>query len=486
MPGVVVVGLQWGDEGKGRVVDLMAPGFDAVVRFQGGSNAGHTVVVGGQKRVFHLVPSGVLQGRLGIIGNGVVVDPEVLLEELRSLESAGIEPKVLLSDKAHVTTELHRLQDEAEEMRRGNRALGTTRRGIGPTYADKAARVGIRVGDLLRGEVLRGKLRDLYGSKEWIGHIIGRLPPFESLYSDLLRYGEELRRYIGRTEYVLNRMLSSGSRVLFEGAQGSLLDVDHGTYPYTTSSNTVAAAAAIGSGVPPTAITEVVGVAKAYTTRVGGGPFPTEDRGEAGEALRSLGNEYGATTGRPRRCGWFDAVAARYSAMVNGVSSLVITKLDVLGQLNRVKLGVAYRIDGSTTDEFPSTVEELEEAEPVYEEFDGWRDAGAEVWRRARVEGESALPRSLRDYLRRIEEVVGASVRGLSYGPSREEYLEVGRRAGAPVAAGRQVSRPGGGLSERLLRGQAARAARQGRGEVPGGARGEARRGGARGPADRG
>ncbi|MGC8772422.1 MAG: adenylosuccinate synthase [Conexivisphaera sp.] len=426
MPGVVVVGLQWGDEGKGKVVDRIAGDFDAVVRFQGGSNAGHTVVVGGRKRIFHLVPSGVLQGKLGVIGNGVVVDPDVLLEELDSLRSAGVDAKVLLSDKAHVTTELHRLQDEAEELSRGGRAIGTTRRGIGPTYADKAARIGIRVSDLLHADLLREKLEHLYKSKEWISRALGRFPSFDELYDGLIRSGERLRPYVGRSEYVLNRMLAGGSRILFEGAQGSLLDLDYGTYPYSTSSNTIAAAASTGSGVPPSAISEVIGVAKAYTTRVGGGSFPTEEKGEVGETLRKLGDEYGATTGRPRRCGWFDAVAGRYSAMLSGVDYAVITKLDVLGQLNRVKVAVAYRIDGSMVDEFPSTPEELERAVPVYEEFDGWRDAGREFWERARREGESALPRSLRDYIGRIEEALGIPVRGLSYGPSREEYLELG------------------------------------------------------------
>mgnify|MGYP001772637702 CR=1 FL=1 len=426
MPGVVVVGLQWGDEGKGKVVDRMASGFDAVVRFQGGSNAGHTVVVGGRTRIFHLVPSGVLQGKLGIIGNGVVVDPAVLLEEIASLREAGVEPRILLSDKAHVTTELHRLQDEAEELSRGSGALGTTRRGIGPTYSDKVARVGIRVSDLLRPADLKEKLRRLYESKEWVSRALGRFPNFEELYEGLVRSGELLRPYVGRSEYVLNDMLSKGARVLFEGAQGSLLDVDYGTYPYVTSSNTVAAAAAVGSGVPPSSIAEVVGVAKSYATRVGGGAFPTEERGEVGELLRRLGNEYGATTGRPRRCGWFDAVAVRYSAMLNGVSYIVLTKLDVLGQLSRVKLATAYRVDGVLTDEFPSTSEELEAATPVYEEFEGWKDAGRDFWERARSEGESALPRQLRDYVRRIEELVGAPVRALSYGPSREEYLEIG------------------------------------------------------------
>ncbi|MDP7982092.1 MAG: adenylosuccinate synthase [Conexivisphaerales archaeon] len=426
MPGVVVVGLQWGDEGKGKVVDRIAGDFDAVVRFQGGSNAGHTVVVGGRKRIFHLVPSGVLQGKLGVIGNGVVVDPDVLLEELDSLRSAGVDARVLLSDKAHVTTELHRLQDEAEELSRGGRAIGTTRRGIGPTYADKAARIGIRVSDLLHADLLREKLEHLYKSKEWISRALGRFPSFDELYDGLIRSGERLRPYVGRSEYVLNRMLAGGSRILFEGAQGSLLDLDYGTYPYSTSSNTIAAAASTGSGVPPSAISEVIGVAKAYTTRVGGGSFPTEEKGEVGETLRKLGDEYGATTGRPRRCGWFDAVAGRYSAMLSGVDYAVITKLDVLGQLNRVKVAVAYRIDGSMVDEFPSTPEELERAVPIYEEFDGWRDSGRDFWERAKREGESALPRSLRDYIGRIEEALGIPVRGLSYGPSREEYLELG------------------------------------------------------------
>jgi adenylosuccinate synthase len=423
MPGVVVVGLQWGDEGKGKIVDSIAGNFEAVVRFQGGSNAGHTVVVGGQKRVFHLVPSGVLQGKLGVVGNGVVVDPKVLVEELNSLEEAGVRPRLLLSDKAHVTTELHKMQDEAEELDRGGMALGTTRRGIGPTYADKAARIGIRIIDLLHPDSLREKLKGLYSAKDHILRGRGEPPAFESLYGDLVRYGEILRPYVGRAEYTLNRMLSDGSRVLFEGAQGSLLDIDHGTYPYSTSSNTVAAAAAIGSGVPASAISEVIGVAKAYTTRVGGGPFPTEDTGEAGETLRRIGGEYGATTGRPRRCGWFDAVAGRYSVMLNGANYAMIMKLDVLGELNRVKIATAYRIDGATTDEFPSTPEELGGAAPVYEEFDGWRGTDKAVWERAKEEGISALPKSLRNYVGRLEEALGIPVRGLSYGPSREELV---------------------------------------------------------------
>lgn len=411
------------------MVDALARGFDAVVRFQGGANAGHTVVVGGVKRIFHLVPSGVLQGKLGVIGSGVVIDTEVLLEEVESLRSAGVEPRLLVSKRAHVTTKLHRLQDELEEEARGGGAVGTTRRGIGPTYADKASRVGLRVGDLLDAELLRSRLAALYELKRrTLGGVYGRadLPGFEDLYRELLGHGAAIGRFAGDAEYELNRILSKGGSVLFEGAQGTLLDLDHGTYPYVTSSNTTAAAAAALSGVPPSAITKVLGVAKAYATRVGGGPFPTEDKGEEGKLLRELGSEYGATTGRPRRCGWFDAVLARYSAMINGVSAIALTKLDVLSAFSRVKIAVGYKLDGAYLDEVPSTAEELGRAQPVYEEMEGWKGLGNSFWEGAKARGEGALPRQVRAYISRIEELVGAPVGLVSYGPSREELVDLG------------------------------------------------------------
>ncbi len=429
MSGAVIVGLQWGDEGKGKLVDLFAPKFDAVARFQGGSNAGHTVVIGDEKRVFHVMPSGALQGRLCIVGSGVAVDTGILLEELSTLEGAGVKPKLLLSGRAQVTTRLHRIHDGLEEARRGSGAVGTTRRGIGPTYSDRALRVGLKVADLLEPDILEDRLRVLYELKKKIfKEVYGYtdMPDFDGLYDELLDHGRRLRGYIGKVEYELNRLVSSGGRVLFEGAQGTLLDVDYGTYPYSTSSNTVAAASSVGTGLPPNRISHVVGVAKAYTTRVGSGPFPTEDKGEHGSILRDLGKEYGSTTGRPRRCGWFDAVIVRYAAMLNGADQIILTKLDVLSDFEKIKVATAYRIDGEETDEMPLTAEELDRAKPVYEELEGWRSYGYGFWRKAREEGEDALPKPLRGYLARLEELIGVQIRGVSYGPSREEFLDLG------------------------------------------------------------
>lgn len=429
MPGVVLVGLQWGDEGKGKLVDYLAPRFDAVVRFQGGANAGHTVMVGGERRVFHLVPSGALRGVPCYIGSGVVVDTSVLTQEISFLRQRVQRLKLMVSGRAHVTTPIHKLQDGLEEGRRGEKAVGTTRRGIGPSYSDKALRIGIRVSDLVDPDALRERLRLFYEAKKslfksFYGY--SELPEFDELYNLLKQHGEVIKPFVGRVENELINLLKRGARVLFEGAQGTLLDIDHGTYPYVTSSNTVAASASTGSGVPMKFIRVVLGVAKAYMTRVGGGPFPTEEKGEVGEAMRRLGGEYGATTGRPRRCGWLDSVATRFSVRINGADQTVLTKLDVLSSFNKVKICVAYRINGSIVDEMPDTIDELEAAVPVYETLEGWRVYGSSFWRDAKKRGYGALPPELKMFIKRVEELLETKVTAISYGPSRDELIDLG------------------------------------------------------------
>ncbi|RLA92623.1 MAG: adenylosuccinate synthase [Deltaproteobacteria bacterium] len=420
MPCVVVVGVQWGDEGKGKVVDLLAEEADVIVRFQGGSNAGHTLVVGGEKFIFHLIPSGILRpNKRCVIGNGVVVDPEVLLEEIRSLKERGYlqdDSQLLVSEAAQVVMPYHKAIDKGREGR-SSKPLGTTGRGIGPAYEDKVSRVGIRVGDLLHEEVLRGKLeRALEEKNPYLVHVLGqRGLDLDPLLEEMLRYGESLRPYIVNTSRFLAEEIARGRRVLFEGAQGALLDVDHGTYPYVTSSNTVAGNACCGAGIGPTQIDFVLGVVKAYTTRVGGGPFPTELRDGTGDYLRERGGEYGATTGRPRRCGWFDAVAVRHAIRVNGTGGLALTKLDTLTGLDRLRICTAYRLHGELIEEFPSGAELLERCEPVYEEVEGWKEEL--TGRRSLLE----LPAAARNYVERLQELLGVPFYLISVGAEREE-----------------------------------------------------------------
>lgn len=419
MPNVVVVGTQWGDEGKGKVVDHLARGVDAVVRFQGGNNAGHTLVVQGEKTVLHLIPSGILQDEtVCVVGNGVVVDPVVLVEELDGLanKNCGVEPgRLVLCPEAHVILSVHRLIDRLREEARGAQRIGTTCKGIGPTYEDKVARRGVRVSDLLDEAALRERLSKLLSVRNReIVDVHGADPVnTEELIAELRPQIERIRPYIADTLGLLHGIWKAGGSILFEGAQGTYLDIDHGTYPYVTSSNTVAGAACAGSGVGPTAIDEVVGVAKAYTTRVGSGPFPTELTEATGEKLRSIGHEFGATTGRPRRCGWFDALIARQAAMVNGLTQLALTKLDVLSGFDSIRIATGY--EGLTR--VPSRVEALEAVVPIYEELPGWDEDLTGL-----TEFEQ-LPENCRAYIARIEELVGVPVTIIGVGPGREQTI---------------------------------------------------------------
>lgn len=423
MTTVVAVGAQWGDEGKGKIVDWLAPRADLVVRFHGGNNAGHTLVVDGEKTVLHVVPAGVLQpGTVNLIGPGVVVDPEVLLGELDALSARGVlrDPsRVRVSGRAHVILPWHQAQDLAREERAAVRAIGTTGRGIGPTYEDKVARRGLRVADLLDAAIVRERIEQIAPAKnfELTEFYRWEAVDAEALIAKCIDWGRRLGPYVDHTGRILDHALRAGKSVLFEGAQGTFLDIDHGTYPYVTSSNCVAGAACTGAGVGPTRIDRVLGITKAYATRVGGGPFPTEETGAAGERLRAAGAEFGATTGRPRRCGWLDVVMLREAVTVNGLTGLAMNKLDVLSGLQEIPICTAYRIDGKLTPEFPMTLGEVARAEPVYEAQPGWTD---DLSRARRFDD---LPPQARRYVDRVEALVGVAVEILSVGPGRDETI---------------------------------------------------------------
>jgi adenylosuccinate synthase len=427
MPALVAVGAQWGDEGKGKIVDWLAVGADLVVRFHGGNNAGHTLIVDGKKTVLHLVPSGVLQpGTLNLIGPGVVVDPAVLVNELDQIREKGAlrDPaRVRVSGRAHVITPWHIALDKAREEARREGAIGTTGRGIGPTYEDKVARRGIRVADLLDAESLRAAVDRLAKEKNFELERVHGWPAQsnDQVFDELWALGKRLAPFVDHTGKILDRALRDGKRVLFEGAQGTFLDVDHGTYPFVTSSNCVAGAACTGAGVGPTRIDHVLGITKAYTTRVGGGPFPTEDLGEGGRFLGEKGQEFGATTGRRRRCGWLDIVVLREAAIVNGFGSLAVNKLDILSGLREIPLATAWRIDGKLTHDFPMTLAEVTRAEPVYEVMAGWDEPLDGVREFAR------LPDAARRYLERIEALVDVPIDLVSIGPGRDQTIS--RRA---------------------------------------------------------
>jgi adenylosuccinate synthase len=419
---IVVVGAQWGDEGKGKIIDLLAEFADVIVRFQGGSNAGHTLVVQGEKFVFHLIPSGILhKGKRCIIGNGVVVDPEVLLGEIDNLKAKGYlqdDSQFLLSEEAHLIFPYHKRIDQGRERIRSGK-IGTTGRGIGPAYEDKASRDGIRVIDLVEEEIFRRKLEENLALKNYyLTHVLQEQGlELEPLYQEYMKYGERLRRYVTNTSLFLCQQLKEGKKVLFEGAQGSLLDVDHGTYPYVTSSNTVAGNACAGAGIGPTQIDLVLGTTKAYTTRVGGGPFPTELSDEIGKMLRERGGEYGATTGRPRRCGWFDAVVVRHAVRVNGLGGLAITKLDTLTGLKTMKVCTGYRVEGELIAEFPASADVVARCQPVYEELEGWQE---EISSAREI---SQLPVAAQRYLARIEELTQTPIHIVSVGAQRDETI---------------------------------------------------------------
>ncbi|HZK53029.1 MAG TPA: adenylosuccinate synthase [Desulfosporosinus sp.] len=421
MAAVILIGSQWGDEGKGKITDFLAEKANMVVRCQGGNNAGHTVVVKGEEFKLHLIPSGILYSdKTCVIGNGVVIDPKVLLEELGYLAKRGIKTgQLLISSNAHVIMPYHRVLDGLEEEARGENKIGTTKRGIGPCYMDKASRIGIRIIDLLDKEEFADKLRqNLVQKNNLFVKVYGHEAlKFEDIYETYLGYAEQIRAMVTDSSLAIDQIISSGGKVLFEGAQGTLLDIDHGTYPFVTSSNPIAGGACIGAGVGPTRIDRVVGVIKAYTTRVGEGPFPTELLDEAGEQMRANGQEFGTTTGRPRRCGWFDAVIARYAVRVSGISDFAVTKLDVLTGFDTLKICVGYRVGEEITREFPQSQKIFKQSQPVYEEMPGWNEDLTEVRR------FEDLPEAAKNYIQRIEELTGVPATLVAIGPGREQTI---------------------------------------------------------------
>ncbi|MGH3447608.1 MAG: adenylosuccinate synthase [Nocardioidaceae bacterium] len=423
MPAIVIVGAQWGDEGKGKATDQLGESVDYVVRYQGGNNAGHTIVVDGEKYALHLLPSGVLTpGCTPVIGNGVVVDPGVLLEEMKALADRGVDTsRLLLSANAHVIGSYHATIDKVSERFLGKKKIGTTGRGIGPTYADKISRLGIRVGDLFDEKILREKLEGALEQKNQLLVKVynRRAVDVDDILVEFKGYAEALRSYVADTSLVINTALDTGQTVVFEGAQATMLDVDHGTYPFVTSSNPIAGGACVGAGVGPTRIDRVVGVIKAYTTRVGSGPFPTELTDADGDRLRNEGGEFGVTTGRERRCGWYDAVIARYAVRINGLTDLFLTKLDILGGWERIPVCVGYDVDGVRHDEMPQTQTDYHNAQPVYEFFEGWREdiSGCRTF--------ADLPPNAQAYVRALEELSGAPFCGIGVGPGREQTIEL-------------------------------------------------------------
>ena len=421
MPAIVIIGAQWGDEGKGKATDLLADRIDYVVKFNGGNNAGHTVVIGDQKYALHLLPSGILtDGVIPVIANGVVIDIEVLFDELTALASRGVDvSKLVVSANAHVITQYHRTLDKVTERFLGKRQIGTTGRGIGPAYADKINRVGIRIQDLFDENILRQKVEGALHQKN---HLLvkiynRRAIAVDEVVEDLLSYADRLRPMVADTGLLLNQALDAGKTVVFEGGQATMLDVDHGTYPFVTSSNSTSGGAATGSGVAPNRLDRVIGIVKAYTTRVGAGPFPTELHDESGEWLRSKGFEFGTTTGRPRRTGWYDALIARYSARINGVTDFVMTKLDVLTGLKAIPVCVAYDIDGVRVEEVPVSQSDFHHAVPIYQEFPGWDEDISGVRR------FEDLPKTAQEYVLAIEAMSGSRISAIGVGPDREAIV---------------------------------------------------------------
>lgn len=426
MPNIVILGAQWGDEGKGKVIDIYAPKVDYIVRYQGGNNAGHTVVIGGDEFILHLIPSGVLhKGKICVIGNGVVVDPKALLDEIETLKNKGIEcgGRLFISEEAHVIFPYHRKLDALKEE--DDKKIGTTKRGIGPCYSDKVARSGIRIADLLDNAVFKEKLRSnldeknailkrIYGAEEF---------SFDAIYKEYSSYAQKIRQYVCNTTVMLNDALKRKKRIMFEGAQGTLLDVDHGTYPFVTSSNATAGGASTGTGIGPTRIDKVIGIVKAYTTRVGEGPFPTEFSADLMDAVRNKGKEFGATTGRPRRCGWFDSVIVRHSVMVNGIDEIVVTKLDVLDDLEKIKICTAYKFEGKRYDHFTPNMRVFGGCEAVYETLPGWKEDTSGI------KSYSGLPKNAKNYLKRIQEMLKTRIVLVSVGSDRKQtFSNRGRR----------------------------------------------------------
>ncbi len=423
MPNTVLIGAQWGDEGKGKIIDVLAEEVDIVVRFQGGNNAGHTVKIGDEKYVLHLIPSGILRDRQQcVIGNGLVVNPRALLDEIAEVESAGksVAGRLFVSDRAHIVFPYHGAIDAAREARLAEgEKIGTTKRGIGPCYGDKVSRVGLRAGDLLASDfpsLLRTRLDE---ANRVLCALGGEALNPEALLADYLEVAEQIRPYVADTVTMLNAAVADGKSILFEGAQGTMLDIDFGTYPFVTSSNATAGGACTGTGVAPNRIDRVVGVIKAYTTRVGEGPFPTELLDADGERMREVGGEFGATTGRPRRCGWFDAVVGRYSAQVNGVDFWAMTKLDVLDDVETIRICTAYEYEGRRLTAMPASTRVLEKCRPVYEEMPGWRTKTSEVTCYA------DLPAAAKEYVQRLCALTGVGLGILSVGPQRASTLRI-------------------------------------------------------------
>jgi adenylosuccinate synthase len=426
---LLLVGLQWGDEGKGKIIDTLAERFDVVIRFQGGANAGHSVQIGDEKFVLHLVPTGILRpDALSVVGNGVVVDPGALLEEIRALKERGVKvaENLAVSDRAHVVMPHHKMLDRASESALGKRKIGTTGRGIGPCYADKASRCGIRFAEMMEPDLFRDRLEGLLAVYNPLLEKVYGLEPLEAdaIYEEYCGYAEGLRAYVRDTVTLVQEALGAGRSILLEGAQGSLLDVEFGTYPFVTSSDVIAGASA-GTGIPPTRIDRVIGLAKAYCSRVGAGPFPTEQDNEVAETIRTTieehgGREYGATTGRARRCGWLDGVALRHTARLSGAGSLAVSVLDVLGAFETIKVCTAYRLDGRELRSFPASARTLERVEPVYRDMEGWQCEVSDVtsW--------ADLPARARRYLELVEELAGAPVEFVSVGPERTQVIERG------------------------------------------------------------
>ncbi|MCJ7696782.1 MAG: adenylosuccinate synthase [Thermoplasmata archaeon] len=417
----LVIGTQWGDEGKGKVVDYYSKHADYVVRFQGGNNAGHTIKVGEEVYKLHVVPSGVIQGKTGIIGNGVVIDPEILLQEIDELIQRGKKPKLLISDRANIIMPYHKILDGAEEQYLGDKKIGTTKRGIGPCYSDKVARNGIRAIDLTNKETLQKLLARILPLKQKLIDIYGIKTTLDGkeILEDYYAYGKRLKEYITTTHIELNKAIQKKKNILLEGAQGTMLDVEFGTYPYTTSSHTIAGGSTIGAGIGPKTIDEIIGIVKAYTTRVGEGPLPTELLDKTGKHLQQVGHEFGTTTSRPRRCGWLDLVVLKHSCMISGITKLAITKLDVLNGLPEINVCTQYRLNGKKIDYFPASIEDVSACKPVYKTFKGWTTMNPASSK------FSDLPKEAQTYLRFIEKETDVPIALISIGPGRDETIEV-------------------------------------------------------------
>ena len=425
MPNVIVLGLQWGDEGKGKIVDVLSEKADVVARYQGGHNAGHTVVIKSEKFILHVIPSGILyKGKKCLIGNGVVVEPASLLEEINGLKERGIEidkNNLFLSKNAHVIMPYHMALDKENEKLRGSKSIGTTGRGIGPAYCDKINRSGIRVADLLQPEFFKEKLKANLFNINFLLENLYKAQVFniDNIYDEYMGYAEKLKEHVADTDIIIDNTIAEGGNILLEGAQGTLLDIDHGTYPYVTSSNATAGGACTGLGIGPTKISKVLGVVKAYTTRVGAGPFPTEIKDPLGDAIRERGGEYGATTGRPRRCGWLDMVILRHSARINGLTGIAITKLDILDGLETIKICTSYKHNGKTYKEFPKELNIFQECEPVYEETKGWKESTIGI------KDFEKLPDAAKAYVKKIENMLGVEAHIISTGQRRDELIQI-------------------------------------------------------------